>query len=69
MDRPFANKSTRGGTIWKHSPSGGQAKGGSKPKLTPCLSYYQYRYSHMNNLLANGLSINSDLGHDEAQSA
>ena len=25
----------------------GQARGGSKPKLTPRSSYYQYRYSHM----------------------
>ena len=35
MDRPFANKLTRGGTIQKHRPGGNQARGGSKPKLTP----------------------------------
>ena len=34
MDRPFANKLTRGGTIRKHRPGQGQARGGSKPKLT-----------------------------------
>jgi hypothetical protein len=32
MDRPFANKLTRGGTIQKHRPGGGQARDGSKPK-------------------------------------
>ena len=52
MDRPFANKLTRGGTIQKHRPGGGQARGGSKPKLTPRSSYYQYRYLHMNILVA-----------------
>ena len=43
---------TRGGTIRKHCPGGCQARGGSKPKLTPGSSYYQYRYSHMNILVA-----------------
>ena len=38
---------TRGGTIQKHRPGGGQARGGSKPKLTPCLSYYQYKTAFM----------------------
>ena len=28
---------TRGGTIRKHRPGGGQARGGSKPKLLPTL--------------------------------
>ena len=52
MDRPFANKLTRGGTILMHRPGGGQARGGSKRKLIPRSFYYQYRYSHMNTLVA-----------------
>ena len=33
-------------------PVGVRPWGESKPKLTPCSSYYQYLYSHMNLLLA-----------------
>ena len=52
MYRPFANKLPRGGTIRTHRAVGGQARGGSKPKLTPHSSYYRYRYLHMNILVA-----------------
>ena len=48
----FIYKLTRGGRIHRHRSGGGQARGGSKPKLTPHSSYYQYRYSHMNILVA-----------------
>ena len=52
MSKNYSHKLTRGGPIWKHRPSGGQAMGGSKPKLTPHLSYYPYRYLHTNILVA-----------------
>ena len=48
----FIYKITRGGTIHRHRSGGGQARGGSKPKLTPHSSSYQFRYSHMNILVA-----------------
>ena len=38
--------------IRKHRPGGGQARGGSKPKLSHRLSYYRYRYAHMNIFVA-----------------
>ena len=58
MDKPFANKLRRGGTIQKLRPGGGQARGGSKPKLTPRSSYYQYRYLNMNILVAPLVCVN-----------
>ena len=45
------NYSTRGGMILKHCPSRGQARGRSKPKLTPCSSYYRWKYLYMNILV------------------
>ena len=50
MDTHFVKKVTRGGKIHKHCPGRGQARGGSKPKLSPRSSYYRWRYSHMNTL-------------------
>ena len=41
-----------GGKILKHCPGCDLAMGGITSKLTPCLSYYQWRYLHMNILLA-----------------
>ena len=43
---------TRGGTILKHRLGMGKAMGGNRPKLNPCMSFYQWRYLHMHILVA-----------------